>query len=163
MAQDVLVYEAPMIRNITSRASPLVIVSGEEVRTVLNLSRASYIDFAILLGTDFSQRIKNIGPHRALKLIREHGSIEHIIERETKYKPRINADKYLEEVSEARLIFETLPPVPEERLLEAQETDEMGIVEMLQRFGLHRAAEYEWDYETALDGNYFEDDPTVQS
>src|SRR5262245_11268972 len=90
-SQDVLVYEVPLIRNITSRRSPLTVLSGKEIRTMLKLSRASYVDFALLLGTDFSQRIKNIGPQRALKFIREHGSIEHIIERETRFRPRVPA------------------------------------------------------------------------
>lgn len=150
-----------MIRNITNRAGPLVIVSGKDVRTVLQLDRASYIDFALLLGTDFSQRIKNIGPQRALKFIREHGSIERVIEREKKYPPRESADTYLEQVELARLVFQTLPPVPDVELLQPKETDEQGVVEILQRFGLHKAAEYDWDYEAALSGNYFEDNPSA--
>jgi flap endonuclease-1 len=159
--QDVLVYEAPMIRNITNRAGPLVVVSGKDVRTVLQLDRASYVDFALLLGTDFSQRIKNVGPQRALKFIREHGSIERVIERETKYPPREPADTYLEQVELARVVFQTLPPVPDAELLQSKETDEQGVAEILQRFDLHRAAAYDWDYEAALNGNYFEDNPSA--
>ena len=69
-----------MIRNISNRKDPLTIVSGAKVRTTLELTRESFVDFALLLGTDFSQRIKNVGPARAYRFIKEYGSIERIIE-----------------------------------------------------------------------------------
>lgn len=160
--QDVLVYEAPMIRNITSKQSPLVIVSGLEVRSVLELDRSSYVDFALLLGTDFSQRIKNVGPARALKFIKEHHTIERIIELETKYPPRIPVDAYLEQVELARSVFKTLPPVPEDHtLLETKESDEDVVLSILHRHRLHKLIDYDWDPSIALDGNYFEDNPAA--
>lgn len=60
-------------------------ISGADIREVLQLTRASFVDFAFLLGTDFSQRIKNVGPARALRFIKEYGSIERVIEAETNY------------------------------------------------------------------------------
>jgi flap endonuclease-1 len=72
-----------MLRNITShrmKASSLVTVSGLEVRRALDIpTQKSYIDFALLLGTDFTERIKNLGPAAAYKLIKEYGSIENVI------------------------------------------------------------------------------------
>jgi flap endonuclease-1 len=159
--QDVLIYEAPLIRNITNRQAPLLIISGTDVRTVLQLDRARYIDFALLLGTDFSQRIKKIGPTRALKFIREHGSIERVIEHETRYPLRIPAQTYLDQVEIARLVFQTLPPIPDVKFLQMRECDDGDVLEVLQRYGLYRAAVCDWDYSAALDGNYFEDDPSA--
>lgn len=156
-----LVYEATLIRNITSRIEPLVVVSGSEIRTVLELDRSSFIDFALLLGTDFSQRIKNVGPNRALKFIREHGTIEQVIEREHKYSPRVSKQVYLEQVRIARLVFQTLPPVPDPQLLKAEERDNALVSAILQRYRLNRAANFDWDYDTALNGNYFEDNPSA--
>jgi flap endonuclease-1 len=150
-----------MIRNIANRQGPLVIVSGTEIRTVLQLDRAKYIDFALLLGTDFSQRIKNVGPTRALKFIREHGSIERVLELETKFPPRVPTQIYLEEVEVARLVYETLPPLPHPRLLQPRENDDDAIQAILERYRLHRLSGYEWDYSTALDGNYFGDNPSA--
>ena len=73
-----------MLRNITShrmKDSPLVVVSGLEVRRALEIpTQRAYIDFALLLGTDFTERIKNLGPIGAHKLIKKHGSIENVIE-----------------------------------------------------------------------------------
>ncbi|KAH7922770.1 PIN domain-like protein [Leucogyrophana mollusca] len=158
---DVLVYEAPLIRNIASRDGPLLIVSGSEVRSVLQLDRASYIDFLLLLGTDFSQRIKNVGPQRALKFIREHGSIERMIEQEGKYPPRVPVPTYLKQVEIARLVFQTLPPVPPAELIQPTEGNPAQVSEIIQRLRLHRNLVNDWDYHSALDGNYFADNPSA--
>ncbi|MEQ2172618.1 Elongation of fatty acids protein 2 [Goodea atripinnis] len=39
-----------------------------------------FIDLCILLGCDYCGTIKGIGPKRAIDLIRQHGSIEEILE-----------------------------------------------------------------------------------
>ncbi|CAK5274682.1 unnamed protein product [Mycena citricolor] len=167
---DVVIYEAPLLRNITNRKSPLLLLNGTEVRTALSLSRASFIDFALLLGTDFSQRIKNVGPARALKLIHAHETIERLVAVEgAKYPPRTPPEEYLQDVRRARKVFGTLPPVPAAHLIH-QEQDDGGLAVLLQRFGLGRLlmaddidgeGEY-WDYEQALTGNYFGDNPTAE-
>ncbi|KAG6919813.1 hypothetical protein DXG01_000315 [Tephrocybe rancida] len=162
---DVLVYEAPLVRNLTSKNMPLTVVSGAEIRTVLQLDRASFIDFALLLGTDFSQRIKNVGPARALKFIREHKSIERVIELETKYALPLSQQAYLDQVQIARVVFETLPPLPEIKLLEQKEPDEEAVLELLQRYGLGKEVmgTSDWDQASgvALEGNYFQDNPSA--
>jgi len=160
----VLIYEAPLIRNLTNRQVPLTVVSGADIRTVLQLDRSSFVDFALLLGTDFSQRIKNVGPARALKFIREHGSIERVIELETKYLPRLPQQAYLQQVEQARSVFETLPPVPEKSALCPMAANDDEVVKVLQRYGLGRALSdtSNWDYNAALEGNYFGDNPSAQ-
>jgi flap endonuclease-1 len=42
----------------------------------LGLSREQLVDLAILVGTDFNDGIKGIGPKKALALVRQHGAIE---------------------------------------------------------------------------------------
>ncbi|CAL1699546.1 unnamed protein product [Somion occarium] len=158
---DVLVYEAPLLRNVANRNGPLVIIPGAEVRRELHLDRLAFVDFMLLLGTDFSRRIKNVGPHRALKFIRDHGSIERILERETQYPPRIPVPTYLEQISLARSVFQTLPPVPDPSLLVPGEEDEDKVMEILRQYGSHWAAVDGWNYRDALAGNYFADDPTM--
>lgn len=158
---DVLVYEAPMLRGITARESPIVVVHGQAIRATLQLNRASYVDFALLLGTDFSQRIKNVGPNRALKFIREHGSIERVIEEESKYPPRMPVADYLAQVGLARLVFQNLPPLPDIGLLQQTEVDPNVLSEIIQRYRLHRILPGAWDTRSALAGNYFGDDPSV--
>jgi flap endonuclease-1 len=42
------------------------------------ITRAQLIDLAILVGTDFNEGIKGIGPKKALKLVQDFGSIENM-------------------------------------------------------------------------------------
>jgi flap endonuclease-1 len=42
----------------------------------LGITREQLIDLAILVGTDFNEGIKGIGPRKALALVRDHGRIE---------------------------------------------------------------------------------------
>ncbi|KAG6848375.1 hypothetical protein H0H93_000757 [Arthromyces matolae] len=128
-----------------------------------NLDRDSFVDFALLLGTDFSQRIKNVGPTRALKFIREHGSIERVVELETKYVPPLAPQAYLAQVELARSVFRTLPPVPDAELLKQGDIDETTLVAVLQKYGLGKEVVdvVDWDYGAALRGNYFQDNPSA--
>lgn len=151
------------MRNIAKRSDPLIILNGLDVRTALELDQERFIDFALLLGTDFSQRIKNVGPNRALKFIREHGSIEQVLERETQYPPRLPPPLYLQQVEVARVVFHTLPPVPDESALQGKEPDDAAVQEILLKYGLWKELSHdaEWDHEHALSGNYFDDNPAV--
>lgn len=158
-----------MIRNISNRSDPLVLIHGHDVRAALELSRDAYIDFVILLGTDFSQRIKNVGPSRAYKLIKEYGSIENITASQTKYQPRASRAEYLAQVASARAIFHSLPPIPDRlraSMTEMQPTiDQTTVAVIMERCGLGKvlAADAYWDYEAGLAGNYFGDDPSTIS
>ncbi|OCH86804.1 PIN domain-like protein [Obba rivulosa] len=161
---DVLVYEAPLVRNITNRRGPLHVISGAEVRAELRLDRAGFVDFALLLGTDFSQRIKNIGPQRALRFIRAHGTIERVLEAEPRFPPRLPAPEYLEQVELARGVFATLPPIPERAALQRGACKEEAVARILKKYHLQRlaaAAEEDLDYSDTLSGNYFNDDPAA--
>lgn len=156
-----LIYEAPLIRNISNRTGPISIISGSDVRALLQLSRPSFIDFALLLGTDFSPRIKNIGPRRALNFIRTYGSIERVLKEEPQYPPRMSPETYLAQVSLARMIFQTLPPPPPLDLLQQGRYDESAISEILMRYKLQRAVSPDWAYSEALSGNFFNDNPSA--
>ena len=152
-----------MIKNITNRLVPLVLVSGAQVRAELDLDRDSFIDFALLLGTDFSQRIVNVGPTRAYKFIKDHGSIERIIEVETKFEPRLSREAYLAQVEIARHVFKTLPAVPSLEALKTAPKDDKKVIKVLERYGLSRALREDGysEYQTLLEGNYFGDNPSA--
>ncbi|KAJ2685265.1 hypothetical protein H4R19_006815 [Coemansia spiralis] len=59
----------------------MALVDGRRAHEELGLSRAAFVDMCILCGTDFSSTLKKVGPITALRLIREHGSIERVLER----------------------------------------------------------------------------------
>src|SRR6185295_410374 len=42
------------------------------------ITRSQLVDLAILMGTDFNDGIKGIGPKKALKLVKDFGSIENM-------------------------------------------------------------------------------------
>ncbi|KAJ3491314.1 hypothetical protein NLI96_g815 [Meripilus lineatus] len=190
---DVLIYEAPLLRNLSNRANPLVTISGSAVRSNLDLSRDAYIDFALLLGTDFSKRISRLGPSRAFKFIKRYGTIEDMLKAEESFRMKMEAEgngyggveRYLESIEGAREIFGTLPPLSEDitALLKESANEKVDtntnednadgkneideeVLQVLTRFGLGRLVECDledgdWDYHYALDGNFFEDNPSA--
>jgi flap endonuclease-1 len=52
------------------------LIELDRLLDVLGITREQLIDLAILVGTDFNEGMKGIGPKKALKLVREHGRIE---------------------------------------------------------------------------------------
>lgn len=91
---DSLLFGAPrLVRNLTisgrrklPRKEVYVEVKPEiiELRQLLEelrITRAQLIDIGILIGTDFNpEGVKGIGPKKALKLVKEYGSIEGVLE-----------------------------------------------------------------------------------
>ncbi|KAI0280232.1 PIN domain-like protein [Russula aff. rugulosa BPL654] len=157
---DVLVYGAPLLRNITNRDKALLLIPGSEVRSALRLDARALIDFALLLGTDFAPRIRNIGPHRALQYIHKYGTIENLLAEERQYVPRVPLQTYLQAIRDAREVFVKLPPLPDPHMLEQKEYREGEVAAIL---GSHRLQRF-LDPDTRLDvlhGNYFNDNPAV--
>jgi flap endonuclease-1 len=84
---DSLLFGAPrLVRNLTlagRRKMPgrneyrdirMEMLELEDTLSHLGLTREQLIDLCILVGTDFNEGIRGIGPKKALKLIKEHGS-----------------------------------------------------------------------------------------
>ncbi|KAH8119217.1 PIN domain-like protein [Phellopilus nigrolimitatus] len=159
---DVLVFDAPLLRNVSSRRGELMCISGAGVRTALELSRESFVDFALLLGTDFTTRVPKLGPTRALRFLRAHARIESVLVHEPQYLPpdAQATQTYLAQVERARHVFNTLPPVPDWDVLSPRPGDEEKVAELLRHFKLSRAvADADWDPQASLTGNYYGDDP----
>ena len=145
---------------------PFLMVCGTDVRKTLQLTRDEYIDFAILLGTDFSQRITNVGPVRALNLIKELGCIENVvdsIENHPKYQLKLPKAAYLAQVDIARSVFKTLPPLPSTTFSKSVERSDARAASILQTYGILRPDIFpeksDWRHEDALVGNYYKDIP----
>jgi flap endonuclease-1 len=60
------------------RAIKPELIDLDQMLATLEITRGQLVDIAILVGNDFNSGIKGIGPKKALKLVREHGSIEHM-------------------------------------------------------------------------------------
>jgi flap endonuclease-1 len=130
---DSLVFGAPvLVRNVTisgKRRLPskgiVINVVPERIRLsdVLahtGLSREQLVDFAILLGTDFNpDGFPGVGPARALKYLRNYGSIDRI----TELKPRLASVPYVEirrlylDAPATRGVKPTWKPLDRDRLM----------------------------------------------
>ncbi|XP_044480809.1 flap endonuclease 1-like isoform X2 [Mangifera indica] len=88
---DTLTFGAPrFLRHLmdpSSRKVPVIEFEVAKILEELNLTMEQFIDLSILSGCDYCDSIRGIGGQTALKLIRQHGLIENILE-------NINKDRY---------------------------------------------------------------------
>lgn len=81
---DTLCFNTPiLLRHLTfaeQRKEPIQEIHTDKVLEGLNMDRKQFVDLCILLGCDYLDPIPKIGPSTALKLIREHGSLEKVVE-----------------------------------------------------------------------------------
>lgn len=84
-----------LLRHMTyseARKMPIREIRLDKVLEGLQLSMESFIDLCILLGCDYCDTIKGIGPKRALEQIRKHKSIDAVLKNldKDKYPPPEN-------------------------------------------------------------------------
>ncbi|GFF37133.1 flap endonuclease 1 [Aspergillus udagawae] len=81
---DTLCFEAPiLLRHLTfseQRKEPIQEIHLNRTLEGLGMDRQQFIDLCILLGCDYLEPIPKVGPNTALRLIREHGSLEKVVE-----------------------------------------------------------------------------------
>ncbi|OAD54145.1 Flap endonuclease 1 [Eufriesea mexicana] len=121
-----------LLRRLTyseARKMPVQEFHYDKVLEGLELSTNEFIDLCIMLGCDYTNSIKGIGPKRAIELIKTHRSLEKIIENLDTKKFSISEDW---NYKQARLLFQE-PEVmdPETIDLKWSEPDEEGLVKFL--------------------------------
>ncbi|KAL2444430.1 Flap endonuclease 1 [Exophiala dermatitidis] len=81
---DTLCFNAPiLLRHLTfseQRKEPIQEIHLDKTLEGLGMDRTQFIDLCILLGCDYVDPIPKVGPNTALKLIREHGTLEKVVE-----------------------------------------------------------------------------------
>ncbi|KAK8127126.1 DNA-repair protein rad2 [Apiospora kogelbergensis] len=81
---DTLCFDSPiLLRHMTyseQRKEPVQEIHLERVLEGLGMERKQFVDLCILLGCDYLDPVPKVGPSTALKLIREHGTLEKIVE-----------------------------------------------------------------------------------
>ena len=136
---DSLLFGAPLLlRNVTisgRRKLPSKNIYVDVVPELVELAKVlkecgitheQLIDVGILIGTDFNpDGIKGLGPKTALKLIKEHGTIENAL-------PHIKNAEFPHPPESIREIF-LHPPVRDDYTLKWREPDVEGIVNFLVR------------------------------
>lgn len=97
------------------------VISLTEFLESLGVTRAQLVDMAILIGTDFNPGIKGIGPKKSLKLIKEHGDLEHVL---------THIDKEIPEYQDVRDIFLNSPN-SDDYDIRPTKIDRAAVVDML--------------------------------
>ncbi|XP_043506569.1 flap endonuclease 1 [Frieseomelitta varia] len=121
-----------LLRRLTfseARKMPIQEFHFDKVLEGLELNHNEFIDLCIMLGCDYTNSIKGVGPKRAIELIKTHRSLEKIIENlDTKKFPIPEDWNY----KQARLLFQE-PEItdPETIDLKWTEPDEEGLIKYL--------------------------------
>jgi flap endonuclease-1 len=81
---DTLAFGCPrLLRHVTASEAQKLEVAEFDLQVLLEslaIDKNAFIDLCILLGCDYCETIRGIGPKRALELIRQFGTIEAILE-----------------------------------------------------------------------------------
>mgnify|MGYP000306508521 CR=1 FL=1 len=138
---DALLYGTPrLVRYVTISGTEFLpsrgivkplkpeIMELDDILRHLGITRRQLIDVAILVGTDFNEGIKGIGPKTALKLIKTYGSIDRL--------PRTYREQ-LGDYEEIRSLFLN-PPVTKNYDVEFRSPDVEGVEEFLFSKGFSR-------------------------
>ena len=75
-------HSSRLLRHMTfseQRKMPIQEFTYERVLSELEMSHEQFVDLCILLGCDYCDHIRGIGPKRAFELIKQHKSIEEIL------------------------------------------------------------------------------------
>jgi len=70
------------------------VISLEKILEIMNVDMNQFIDMCVLMGCDFSDRIKDIGSVRSCNLVRTHGSIKKSINELKKKNITVDDDHY---------------------------------------------------------------------
>lgn len=136
---DSLLFGAPrLVRNVTISGRRKLpgknvyievfpeIVELEQVLKECEITHQQLIDIGILIGTDYNpEGVKGLGPKTALKLIREHGSLENAL-------PHIKNAEFPVDPQKIREIFQN-PKVTDNYEIEWREPDVNAVIDFICR------------------------------
>uniref|UniRef100_A0A671RZA3 Probable flap endonuclease 1 homolog n=1 Tax=Sinocyclocheilus anshuiensis TaxID=1608454 RepID=A0A671RZA3_9TELE len=109
------------------RDSEVTEYSLPKLLEALQLTYKEFVDLCILLGCDYCDKIGGLGPSRALKLIKQHHTIEGVMEHVNRKTHPIPPNWQYKDAR--KLFFET--PKVDDPVLAWSEPDEEGLVQFL--------------------------------
>ena len=132
-------HSSRLLRHMTfseARKMPIQEFVYDRVLSELEMSHEQFVDLCILLGCDYCDSIRGVGPKRAFDLIKQHKSIEEILKHIDTKKYTIPQDWVYKE---ARSLFLTPDVTPAENVvLKWTDPNEEEIVEfMVQQKGFN--------------------------
>jgi len=127
---DALTFGTPvLLRHLTfseARKMPIKEFHLSSILEGFEMSPEQFVDLCILLGCDYVEKIKGIGPKKAIELVRKHDNIETILQNidTAKFQPPEN---WL--YTEARRLFKTPEVTPADEVeLKWEKPDEEALV-----------------------------------
>ncbi|KIO18056.1 hypothetical protein M407DRAFT_32266 [Tulasnella calospora MUT 4182] len=119
---DTLTFGAPtLFRHLTfseAKKAPIVEVNLQKALEGLEMTMGQFAELCILLGCDYLEPIKGVGPKSALKLLREHGSLKEVVKqlraRQSEREVKNAEAKEQEEEEEEEDVAATSEVEPEE-------------------------------------------------
>lgn len=130
---DALTFQTPvLLRHMTfseARKMPIKEFHLSKVMEELNINHEEFIDLCILLGCDYCDSIRGIGPKRAIELISKHRNIEEILKHLDKKKYSVPEDWAYTEAR--RLFMEPEVADPADIDLKWTDPDEEGLVKYM--------------------------------
>merc|ERR1712098_469474 len=121
-----------LLRHLTFSEARKMPIKEFHVANVLEgfeMDQDQFVDLCILLGCDYVDKIKGIGPKKAIELVKKHKSIEEILKAldTSKYPP---PEDWL--FTEARRLFKTPEVTPASELdLKWEKPDEEGLISFM--------------------------------
>jgi flap endonuclease-1 len=120
-----------LLRHLTfseARKMPIREIHLSKVLEELSFTQDQFIDLCILLGCDYCDSIRGIGPVRALDLMRKHGSLEEVIKHlDSKY----TVPESFDYVSVRKLFKDPEVTDPEKLEVKWSDPDEDGLIQFL--------------------------------
>lgn len=107
-------------KNVYVDVMPEVITLDKELSR-LGIERRQLVEIGIMCGTDYNEGLKRVGPKTALKLIKEHGDLERVLE---------DRGETIESAAEIRELF-LKPPITEDYKIETKRPDPEKILAFL--------------------------------
>ncbi|EEB06605.1 FEN-1 endonuclease [Schizosaccharomyces japonicus yFS275] len=130
---DTMCFQAPiLLRHLTfseQRKEPISEYSFEKTIEGLNFTIEQFVDLCILLGCDYCDPIRGVGPARAVELIRQHGNLDNFVKDADKKKFPIPEDWPYQDAR--RLFLEAEVQEAKDIELKWRAPDEQGIIKFL--------------------------------
>ncbi|GAB0099052.1 Flap endonuclease 1 [Sergentomyia squamirostris] len=121
-----------LLRHLTTseaRKMPVQEINYERILHGLEFTRDQFIDLCILLGCDYCDSIRGIGPKRAIELVKQHKSIETILEKVDQKKYTVPEDWNFDQARQLFLEPEVTDPTTID--LKWTDPDEEKLVEFM--------------------------------
>jgi flap endonuclease-1 len=133
---DTLTFGTPLLlRHLTAsdqKKLPIAEVDLKKLMDGLQLNKDEFVDLCILLGCDYCEPIRGVGPTTALKLIKEHRNLESVIEA-LKSKPKFQVPEDWPYQQVRKLFHEPEVLAPKDVELKWSPPDVEGLVGYLVR------------------------------